>query len=156
MIGEWTAWPAIGRPDADPYTLARLAFQREIPLGAGEGLAFTATADVDGNALSGRCGYELRGETPAARLWTLTAYDEAGALMATPTGRVAFNSREIMRRPDGRFDIAVGAEAQPGNWLPVVTAGRFSLVFRLYDSPLTADTPQAQRTMPRIVRQGCR
>lgn len=154
-IGEWTAWPAIGRADADPYSLARLAFLKEMPLGAGEGLAFTATADADGAALSGACSYEIRGETPPARLWTLAAYDARGELMATPTGRTGFNSREILRRPDGRFDIAVAATAQPGNWLPVAGGGRFWLVLRLYDTPLTAEAPDAQRVMPHIARIAC-
>ena len=154
-IGEWTGWPAIGRADADPYSLARLAFLADLPLGSGEGLAFTADSDSSGATLDAGCSYVLVGDTPQARLWTLTAYDAGGALMTTPIGRTSFNSREILRRPDGRIDIAVGPSARPGNWLPLAGTGRFSLVLRLYDTPLTADTPLAQRVMPRIVKGGC-
>ena len=38
----WKASPGAGSPDADPYSIARLARTGEVPLGAGEGLAFTA------------------------------------------------------------------------------------------------------------------
>ena len=40
--GAWTAWPTAGSADADPYSLATLARTGEVPLGAGEGIAFTA------------------------------------------------------------------------------------------------------------------
>jgi len=80
-VGPWTAWPLEGSTDADPYSLAMLARTGEVPLGAGEGLSFTAQEDGAGELLSGKCTYEIKGETPAARLWTLTAYDATGRLM---------------------------------------------------------------------------
>ena len=51
--GAWTAWPHAGSPDADPYSIAMLARTGEVPLGAGEGIAFTAEIDSDGAPLSG-------------------------------------------------------------------------------------------------------
>ncbi len=113
-VGPWEAWPRAGSPDADPYSIARLARTGEVPLGAGEGLTFTATADQDGAPLAGGCTYRLDGQTPAARLWTLTAYDGSGRLMANAARRTGFHSREILRRIDGSFAIAVSSEVQPG------------------------------------------
>lgn len=154
-IGDWTAWPDVGSASADPYSLAMLARTGEVPLGTGEGIAFTATSDSDGRPLTGRCTYSLVGQTPAARLWTLTVYDEDGRLMANAARRSGFQSREILRRPDGSFEIAVSPEVQPGNWLPVGRVDRFRLVLRLYDTPLTSGGMPADSTMPAIIRGAC-
>lgn len=155
-VGPWEAWPRAGSPSADPYSIARLARTGEVPLGAGEGLAFTALADQTGTPLAGNCTYRLDGQTPAARLWTLTAYDGNGRLMANPARRTGFHSREILRRLDGSFVIAVSSEVQPGNWLPVASAGPFTLVIRLYDTPLTTGGEISDDMMPRILREECR
>ncbi|SDB31294.1 DUF1214 domain-containing protein [Bauldia litoralis] len=154
-IGDWTASPEAGSPGADPYAVARLARTGELPLGAGEGLAFTVSVDADGDPLAGNCTYHIDGQTPAARLWTLTAYDQDGRLMANAAQRQGFHSREILRRTDGSFDIVVSPDVQPGNWLPIAGAERFKLVLRLYDTPLTTGTP-ADSTMPDVRREQCR
>ena len=95
------------------------------------------------------------GQTPAARLWTLTGYDATGRLMANAARRSSFHSREIVRRPDGGIEIAVSTKASPGNWLPIARVDRFRLVFRLYDTPLTAGSGAADIVMPRVSRSGC-
>jgi hypothetical protein len=152
---QWSAWPAGGGPDADPYSVALLARTGEVPLGAGEGIAFTADVDSGGAALSTRCSYQISGRTPAARLWTLTAYDAAGRLMPNAARRSSFHSREIVRRPDGDFDIVVSTRPSAGNWLPIARAGTFRLVFRFYDTPLTAGGGATDIDMPDIVKTGC-
>jgi hypothetical protein len=155
-VGEWTAWPESGSPDADPYSGAMLARSGEVPLGAAEGLAFSADADGTGAPLTGRCGYVIVGLTPLARLWTLTAYDGEGHLMGTADHRTGFHSREIVRRPDGRFEIRVATTVQPGNWLPIDPADRFRLVLRLYDTPLATGNRFGELVMPQILRETCR
>jgi hypothetical protein len=155
-VGPWRAWPNTGSPDADPYAIARLARTGEVPLGAGEGLAFTAKTDQEGRPLEGRCTYSIEGTTPAARLWTLTAYDAAGRLTANAARRTGFHSREILRRQNGDFAIRVSGDVQPGNWLPVATDGPFSLVFRFYDTPLTTGGAVSESMMPRVEREACR
>ncbi len=155
-VGAWTAWPQEGGPDADPYALAMLARTGEVPLGAGEGLSFYADRDADGAPLSGNCIYDIVGETPAARLWTLTAYDATGRLMVNVARRSGFHSREMVREPDGTFDIRASARVEPGNWLPVGAVARFKLVLRLYDTPLTTGSQIADLVMPAILKAGCR
>lgn len=154
-IGAWTAWPSAGGPDADPYAVAMLARTGEVPLGAGEGLAFMATTDDGGEPLSGVCDYLVTGQTPPARLWTLTAYDAEGRLTRNAARRNGFHSREILRHPDGTFDIAVSPDVEPGNWLPVSPTGRIQLVLRLYDTPLTTATEFVGLDMPRIEKAQC-
>lgn len=155
VVGGWTAWPAEGTADADPYALAMLARTGEVPLGAGEGLTFTADRDRSGAPLSGRCTYSVSGETPAARLWTLTAYDGKDQLMANPANRTGFHSREVVRASSGDFAITVSAVVQPGNWLPIAAVERFKLVLRLYDTPLTTGRQLAELIMPAIDRTSC-
>lgn len=154
-VGGWTAWPQEGSAEADPYTLAMLARTGEVPLGAGEGLAFTATKDAAGQSLDGRCDYDVVGETPAARLWTLTAYDEEGALMANVARRPGFHSREVLRDANGDFRIRVSSTVAPGNWLPISPVKNFKLELRLYDTPLTTGSQLATLTMPTIEKVAC-
>jgi hypothetical protein len=153
--GGWSAWPQEGSPDADPYTLAMLARTGEVPLGAGEGLSFIATRDADGDPLSGHCEYDVAGNTPAARLWTLTAYDDDGALMANVARRPSFHSREVVRDTNGDFRIRLSATVQPGNWLPIGAVDRFKLELRLYDTPLTTGSQLTELAMPAIRKVAC-
>jgi len=155
-IGTWTAWPEAGGPNSDPYSVALLARSGEVPLGAGEGLAFIAVTDSDGEPLSGNCVYIVNGQTPAARLWTLTAYDAEGRLMVNPAHRSGFQSREILRHPDGSFSISVSPDVATGNWLPTARLENLQLVLRLYDTPLTTATDFVNIDMPRIDKVQCR
>ncbi|WP_336799434.1 DUF1214 domain-containing protein [Kaistia sp. MMO-174] len=153
--GAWTAWPDTGSADADPYTAAMLARTGEVPLGAGEGLAFSADADGAGARLTGGCTYRITGQTPPARLWTLTVYDADGHLMDNPARRTAFHSREALRHEDGSFTISVSRAAQPGNWLPVTTTEGIRLILRLYDTPLAGGARVGAVVMPEIEKAGC-
>lgn len=154
-VGGWTAWPDEGSVNADPYSLAMLARTAEVPLGNGEGLSFTADRDADGAPLSGLCTYTIAGETPAARMWTLTAYDSGGHLMANVARRSGFHSREIVRDPSGAIRIVVSPTVRSGNWLPVAPAEGISLVLRLYDTPLTTGSQIANLVMPSITKVAC-
>ena len=156
-VGEWTAWPLAGSAaDADPYARAWIARTGEIPLGAGEGVAFTADRDGAGRPLDGACEYRITGETSAARLWTLTVLDATGDLAPNPAGRTGFHSRELLRANDGRFEIALASTARAGNWMPTPASGRIKVVLRLYDTPLALSSDTSGLVMPRIVRGVCR
>jgi len=153
--GAWTAWPELGSPNADPYSRAELARSGALPLGDGEGIAFIADTDDSGAALTARCSYLISGQTPAARLWTLTVTDKNGSLFETPAHRSGFHAREILRREDGSFVIALAGDPQSGNWLPVTGSGPLRLTLRLYDTPLTS-SGIGEATLPAIARRSCR
>ncbi|AXS39950.1 DUF1214 domain-containing protein [Breoghania sp. L-A4] len=156
QLGQWTAYPSAGTPDADPYSAATLARTGQVPLGAGEGLAFFAEHDSEGNALTGACDYRIAGDTPPARLWTLTATDTAGRLIENSAGRQSLDSKALLRNTDGSFSVSVSRYARPGNWLPLGEARRVVFVLRLYDTPLTTGTGLADLEMPEINRGDCR
>ncbi|MCT8971233.1 DUF1214 domain-containing protein [Microbaculum marinisediminis] len=157
-VGAWTAWPTAGASNSDPYIRARFARTGELPISAAEGAAFVAREDSGGEPLTGKCDYLVTGRTPAAQWWTLTLYRDADlSLIENPTDRYSFNSTDILRKPDGAFDVVVSAKARPGNWLPGdERVDRLRLVFRLYDTPIATGGSVADIEMPAIERGGCR
>jgi len=154
-IGPWQAWPQIGGQDADRYAKASVARSGELPLAAGEGIAFVASEDSQGAALSGRCHYRIAPIGPPARWWTLTLYDRARHLVANPSDRYAFTSAEVVRESDGKATVIAAPEAAPGNWLPS-PAGKFQLVLRLYDTPISTGLAAEEAVMlPAITAETC-
>lgn len=155
-VGRWTAWPFAGGAEADPYTIAKVARNGNIPLGATEGLAFEAKTDNSGRPLIFNCSYIISGRTPPARLWTLTAYNQDGSLV-TPgfTKQSATYSGNLLRFDQGAFRVGISKTPVSGNWLSIAGKGSFYLVLRLYDTPATSSTGLASRRMPAILRGEC-
>jgi hypothetical protein len=155
-IGAWTAWPKTGTSDADPYARASIARSGELPVGAGDGVAFLAKTDDNGRTLDGRCEVVVSGTTPQARFWTLTLYDPNGKLVANSMDRQGFTSQEILRRADGSFDVTISPRARTGNWLPTSGIDSYVLVLRLYDSPVGVATRAAREApMPSVSVRAC-
>ncbi|MFK7902138.1 MAG: DUF1214 domain-containing protein [Nitratireductor sp.] len=159
-IGAWTAWPFVSGGNADPYTIAKVVRDGNIPLGAAEGLAFEAHADDNGDALLFNCDYILSGQTPPARVWTLAAYHENGSLVKTSnSGKSAVYSGNIIRFGESGFRVNISTTPVAGNWLSVNESGNtnktFYLMLRLYDTPSTSTTGLVSRRMPTILRGEC-
>jgi hypothetical protein len=156
-VGPWVSFPRNGSTEADPYSRAIVARSGGLPLGLGEGLSFTATRDSAARPLVGSCVYRIVGRVPQTRYWTLALETPAGALIPNQARRHGFTSAEVVRDASGVFAIAVSTEARPGNWLPVGSDGRFELVLRLYDTPLSGtSTVIDPGRMPQILREDCR
>lgn len=155
-VGAWTAWPRTGTPDIDPYARALIARSGELPMGAGDGVAFVAITDDDGAALDGRCDVTVSGATPQARFWTLTLYDPEGRLVGNSLKRHGFSSQEVVRASDGAIDISVAPRARAGNWLPTGGVERYMLVMRFYDSPIGVASRTGRETpMPSVKLRSC-
>jgi hypothetical protein len=155
-IGAWTARPRTGTTDIDPYSRATITRNGELPIGTGDGIAFTAKADDKKKALDGRCDVVVSGVTPAARFWTLTLYDSKGRLVANTLQRYGFTSQELVRGADGGFEIHIASRSRAGNWLPTGGIERYSLMLRLYDTPVgVATRTQRDAPMPQIATVGC-
>jgi hypothetical protein len=156
QIGAWTAVPRTGTADADPYARANIARSGQLPIGLGDGVAFTARTDDDGRPLDGRCDVVLGGTTPTARFWTVTLYNAAGQLVANSVNRFGFTSQEIVRNANGTFAITIAPRANPGNWLPTGGIERYSLMLRLYDTPVGVSTRAGKEVpMPTIKMTSC-
>jgi len=155
-IGAWTARPRTGTSDIDPYSRATITRNGELPIGTGDGVAFTATTDDRRKPLDGRCDVVVSGVTPAARFWTLTLYDNKGRLVANTLERYGFTSQEILRGADGGFEIRIASRARAGNWLPTGGVERYLLVLRLYDTPVgVAMQTGRDIIMPAVTRTAC-
>ena len=155
-IGAWTARPRTGTVDIDPYSRATITRNGELPIGTGDGIAFTASTDDKKKALDGRCDVVVSGVTPAARFWTLSLYDNKGRLVANTLQRYGFTSQEIVRGSDGAFEIRVAARSRAGNWLPTGGIERYSLMLRLYDTPVgVATRTKRDAPMPAVATVGC-
>ena len=155
-IGAWTSRPKSGTADIDPYSRATIARNGELPIGTGDGVAFSANTDDKNKPLDGRCDVVVSGVTPAARFWTLTLYDNKGHLVANTLERYGFTSQEIIRQSDGSFEIHIAARSRAGNWLPTGGIERYALMFRLYDTPVgVATRTQRDAPMPSISTVGC-
>lgn len=155
-FGAWTSWPQIGNSDIDPYARANLAVDGALPLGAREGLAFIATTDDEGAPLDARCDYRISGAAPAARFWTLSAYDVDGHLRPNIAHRQGLTSASLLRNSNGDFDVEAARDARPGNWLPLGEKSRFILILRAYQARTSAigDAYQSM-SVPSIARGEC-
>jgi hypothetical protein len=155
-LGAWTSFPRLGGPDVDPYGRAAVAIEGALPLGAGEGLAFIATADDSGAPLDSRCDYVISGAALPARFWTLSVYDPKGRLRANEAGRYGLTSAGLLREAGGDFAIAAARGARPGNWLPLGEKSRFTLALRAYEpgAPSVAGVFEGL-VMPKITRGDC-
>jgi len=155
--GPWTAWPFAGGADADPYTMAKVSRDGTIPLGATEGLAFEASTDNENRELDRECDYIISGVTPPSKLWTLAAYSETGEPVKPATGgKPAMQSGKLLRFADGSFRIAASQMPRAGNWLGISGEGKFYLVLRVYDTPVTGTSGIVSPVMPNIIREGCK
>lgn len=154
-VGPWTAWPAVGRPDPDPYTRAYLARRGALQLGLSEGLQFIAATDSNGQPLERSCRYRIEGTTPVAAFWTLVPIATDGSIVARPDGPAAFRSTGIARAGDGSFVLYVSETLAPGNWLETVGEGRFELALTLYDTPITTGLGTGAVALPAIIREAC-
>lgn len=155
-IGEWTAFPEVGTPEADTYSKARFAREGGLTLGRAEGIAFVAQRDSEGRLLRRECRYVIEGPIPSARFWTLYAADLQRVLLPPTRRRVpALHSQEMLRTVDGAVRVVVSHNPEPGNWLGLTDAGPMQLVLTLYDTPSATASRAAEAELPQVLRTGC-
>jgi hypothetical protein len=146
-LGAWKGNPHNGTSGIDPYARAVISRNGELPVGIGDGVAFTAATDDKGRPLDGRCDVTVHGTTPPARYFTLTLYTPAGQLVANSLNRHGFTSQELVRDAAGEFEITVSPRVRPGNWLPTGGIENYVLMMRFYDTSLGIAT-RAGREAP--------
>lgn len=156
VIGVWKAEPDSGTLSADPYEIATTVRSGEAPLAYGDGLAFTARADEAGRTLDAACDYELSGEMPPVRLWTLSAFRPDGARVAADQAARSTSSANVVRRAGSPLAISLSRHARPGNWAELPADGPFVLRLTLYDTTLGTPLERANPTaLPSLRRGSC-
>lgn len=156
-IGPWVTWTAEGRADADPYTRAHFARSGTLNLSTELAGTYIASYDSEGIRLHSSCEYTIKGQGIDARWWSITAFDDKGALIPNPAGRYAFTSDTVTVGPDNTFLVTLARDARPGNWLPTGGAGRLTLVLAVLEGPDPAvGGGAADMALPSIKRVACR
>ncbi len=154
-VGQWRAWPNAGTEAWDPYSRANMAKAGELPLGSGEGLTFSTRHSSAGELLDARCSYQIAGQTPPARLWTLEVAGKPVAGAADAGTIAAIGSDAIVRRPDDRFSINVGPRPATGSWLDSSNLSKIQIVLRLYDTTARSAPFTANLELPLVTETGC-
>ncbi len=157
-IGPWESWTNAARRDSDPYTRAHFARLGALPLSSDISRTFVARQDNDGAALHSSCDYTIEGQDFAARWWSMTVFDDAGALIPNAADRHAFSRDTIAIAPDGRFVVSLARDARPGNWLPTGGAGRLAVMLVLQNGNVTIaqNARHDDEVLPNITKVKCR
>ena len=136
-IGPWETYPGAGTADADPYSVAIYTRGAKIPLASGEGLELIARKDSTGSFLSPTCRYKISGQTPTARLWTLTATDGTGKLTSDMVGNMATMTQMMKDATGIDLQAIVNATAQ-GN------AAGSAMAKQGQSGPVLVDAPASE------------
>ncbi|MBI1650840.1 DUF1214 domain-containing protein [Hyphomicrobium sulfonivorans] len=156
--GPWVAWTSAGRSDGDPYTRAHFARFGTLPLSSDIALTYTAFTDDTGERLHSSCEYSVEGRDIDDGWWSVTVFNDRGDLIANAADRHTYTRQTAAIRPDGKFAIALGREASPGNWLPTGGAGRLALQYTVFDAgaSMLERTDDEPKALPAIRRVQCR
>ncbi len=150
--GVWRVNLLAGSTSADAYTRARIALGALLALDRRETLYYIARSDERGEALRADCRYRLSGPAPAARWWSVTAYDEDFFLFENAARRYSVNGDTAPRDPQGEIVFEVGPEVVTGDPpdLPTRGAGTLLLTLRLYNPALSLQRDPGSLAAPRI------
>lgn len=141
-IGPWSTSTATGSADAGPRLRAVVAMRGLLALTSREAIYLNAATDSAGRPLDGGCTYRVAGAAPAARWWSITAYDGAGYLIATPAGRYSVG---------GAGNAPIDATIGPDGRITTLAQQPFELTLRAYGPEPSLLTGE----MPVITRLSC-
>jgi len=153
-VGAWHANLAAGSRSADMFSRASVATSGLLALNRSETVYFVAAHDDSGATLTGTCRYDVVGQFPAARWWSITLYGEDLFLVGNPANRFSFNQANATRDAAGGFHLAVAATQQQGDWLPAPATGNFLLVLRLYNPDAALAANPRSLVPPKITPHG--
>ncbi len=153
-VGPWRSSSLIGSPQASPMLRALVAVNGILALNHAQAIYFTASADDDGQPLTGACQYRVVGHDLPARWWSVTAYGADRFLIPNAQHRYSATRDSVSRDADGAFAITIGTQPQPGDWI-ATQPGHFLLTLRAYapEAILSGTPPSA--LLPRIERAHC-
>ncbi len=151
--GPWKTALAAGE-QTGPYQRAFVAVHGLFSLTPREAIYYTASDDGDGNALDGRCVYQITGREPDARWWSITAYGPDDYLIPNPTHRYSVTNTANALGSRGALAVQVGGETGGENWIPV-RPGRFSLMLRLFNPGPAVVFDPAHAVLPGLRKVSC-
>jgi len=150
----WQSWSAETGSSLNPYSWAALGMRGEIPFDTSTNIEFRASVDRDGNPLKAQCSYQITGEIPQSRLWTLVSVETNQANQLDYSNQTYISSRQIQFSADNSILLAVQKDLSAGNWLEIKAADEFTLILRLYSTWLASGISIKSQTMPVIEKVG--
>ncbi len=155
-VGPWRAKvTAISELDSSNYVRARASLEALLGLPRAELVTYLATTDSAGATLDPACVYTIDGREPAARWWTLTAYDGARYLIPNEAKRYYVSDRSLARATDGTWAIQVGPDGTGDNAIPTKGARGLVLALRLYNPMGDVVADPGAIKLPRITKGAC-
>lgn len=153
--GAWRHSRAAGSAAAGPYTRAIIARDGLLALSAREALYFTLSEDDQGARLDENCTYELTGQQPNARWWSVTLYAEDSFLARNEDHAASIDASHVTPGADGRWRAHIGTvRGDAIYWLSSRNARRdFSLTLRIYNPH--RDFRASAETLPTLTRLSC-
>lgn len=150
-LGVWQASPDMGTENQDIYSRAHAVRLGYISIGKGEGLVFQAWTDENHKALNPACSYELFGQVPEARFFTLYAVAHDGTpLNGTDDLPTKLYSRTLLFKDNGAISIRISPQAQSGNWLAVSGREPYGLILTLYNTSAARVSGLKALSMPSL------
>lgn len=162
--GNWQTTVNAGSADAGTMLRAAVALGGVLA-STREDSVYYIVETVNGEPLRLDCDYVLRGGDYDADWWSVTAYAWDNYLIPNDYKRYSYNNENLIRDADGRWEIQVSVNKQPGNWLPTgpaasanwhkFSAKDFDLLLRLYAPGQEYLDKPASASLPQIHKVGC-
>jgi len=157
--GPWRTSLATGSTEAGPYLRLVIASGGLLALNRSEAIYFFADTDSDGDRLSGACSYQIAGDLPESRWWSLTAYGPDHYMIPNSQQRYSASPANSAHNTNRRMAVLVGpeilADRLDGDWIPSGQAEYFQLTLRLYKPTAAVVADPAAISLPTIVKEGC-
>ncbi len=155
--GPWSTNLSVGGADADLYTRAAVAIGGLLALSKEETIYFTAFEDSDGDTLTEDCSYQIEGNDPDARWWSITIYALDNYLVVNDDDHPSVAQTTVSRTKPGHFIATVSPQAQAENWISSRNAGSpFSLTLRLYNPGERVYSSPETTPLPTIKKGECK
>lgn len=122
--GKWHALKDTAAVGGGIWNRAWINLHGPMALSQKEAVYFGRERDEGGETFREECTYRVRGPKPDSAWWSVTIYDEEGFL---PEKSSQYSLNSLMDSGD-QLEFEIGK----GLGLDTMTAGNFSLIFRLY------------------------
>lgn len=156
----WRIYKNLSSPALSAYAKAYLVTSGHLPLPQDQALYFFTYTDAAGQVLKANCEYELAGDDMQVFWWSVSLHNTDFERIENSSHRYSFNMANIIRKPDGKYGIAISAQVKQGNWLPLNPElaqddTRFMLSLRLYGIDKKMSEQIELLPLPTLTKLGC-
>ncbi len=145
----WLSRAAALQGSSGFYVRLHYLLEGRLPPAQGQIAEATAETDGEGGPLNSGCRYRLASTGPLPRWWSIAAEGVGSDPLSRQT---VADSDMVVREADGTVRLVASLGPQPGNWLKLPDARRFTLLY----SAIPASGQRVSTAPPfSITREGC-